>query len=191
MKKLLAENPLFIFALASEAANEFEGEDILYVGVGKVNATYQLTKRIGENKPSIIINLGSAGSNKFSRGSVVCCTRFIQRDMDATMIGCEKYETPYSNEAIILEYGFDISFLEKGICGTGDNFEVKHEASMYDVIDMEAYALAKVAQQEDIPFLCLKYISDGADNNAADDWNLTVHEAAKALRQTLNRIIQG
>lgn len=50
---------------------------------------------------------------------------------------------------------------------------------------MEAYALAHVAKQENIPFLCLKYISDGADGGAADDWNLQVHHAAKALRRVL------
>lgn len=190
MKELLKLNPLFVFALESEAANEFEEKQILYVGVGKVNAAYKLTKKIGEEKPSIIVNLGSAGSNKFDRESVVCCTQFIQRDMDASMIGCKKYETPFSNEKTILEYGFDVPFLEKGICGTGDNFEVGHKTDDYNVIDMEAYALARVAKEENIPFVCLKYISDGADDSAADEWEVMVHKAATALRNTLNIIEQ-
>jgi adenosylhomocysteine nucleosidase len=46
---------------------------------------------------------------------------------------------------------------------------------------MEAYALALIAKKEGIPFLCLKYISDGADNNAADDWTVLVHKAAVAF----------
>lgn len=190
IKKLLKQNPLFVFALESEAINEFEDKNVLFSGVGKVNATYQLTKRIGEYKPSIIVNLGSAGSSKFARESIVCCTQFIQRDMDATMIGCKKYATPFSSKEAVLQNGYDIPFLEKGICGTGDNFEVGHQTSDYDVIDMEAYALAYVAAQEDIPFLCLKYISDGADDSAAEEWDVMVHKAAKILREVLNKIEQ-
>lgn len=50
---------------------------------------------------------------------------------------------------------------------------------------MEAFALAKVAEQEQIDFLCLKYVSDGADGSAADDWTQEVKKASKALGQAL------
>jgi adenosylhomocysteine nucleosidase len=53
---------------------------------------------------------------------------------------------------------------------------------------MEAFALAKVAEQEGIDFLCLKYISDGADGNAADDWTLEVKKASIALRRALDKL---
>ena len=54
---------------------------------------------------------------------------------------------------------------------------------------MEAFALAKVAELEKIDFLCLKYISDGADGNAADDWTLEVKKASVALRRELDIIL--
>lgn len=191
IKDLLNQRPLFVFALESEADVEFVDKELLFVGVGKINTTYNLTKRIDIYKPSIIINLGSAGSNIFPRESVVCCTQFVQRDMNATMIGCKKYETPFSkNEEGTLNYGLEVDFLEKGICGTGDNFEVAHQTNDYNVIDMEAYALANVAKREGIPFLCLKYISDGADDSAGDDWEVMVHRAAKILRKVINKIEQ-
>ena len=50
---------------------------------------------------------------------------------------------------------------------------------------MEAYALAKVCKEENLPFLCLKYISDGADGNAVDDWLTEVKKAAIALKSVL------
>jgi len=75
--------------------------------------------------------------------------------------------------------------LQEGICGTGDNFEMAHSATGYNVVDMEAYALALVAMKENIPFLCLKYISDGADGNAAEDWTVQVHHAAVAFGKVL------
>ena len=40
-----------------------------------------------------------------------------------------------------------------------------------DVVDMEAYAIAKVCKLENIEFKCFKYISDNADDNANIDWN--------------------
>lgn len=186
----LFENPLFVFALEVEAAELFTEYHPMFVGVGKVNAAYHLTKRIAKSKPSIIINLGSAGSNAFPKGSVVCCTQFVQRDMDATGIGCAKYETPFSEVKAILEYGIMMEGLPLGICGTGDNFEVAHSVPVYNVIDMEAYSLAYIASQEQIPFLCLKYISDGADDSAADDWSTSVKNAAKALRSNIDDILK-
>ena len=50
---------------------------------------------------------------------------------------------------------------------------------------MEGYALALTAMKENIPFLCLKYISDGADGLAADDWQVNVHKASKAFKEVL------
>ncbi|NIG53039.1 nucleosidase [Chitinophaga sp. Cy-1792] len=188
LRELLAQNPLFVFALESEAKGEFDEVDALFAGIGKVNAGYHLTKRIVNNKPSIIVNLGSAGSNSFHRGEVVCCTRFIQRDMDVTPLGFAKYETPLANIPVVLEYGITAGHLPQGICGTGDNFEVGHTTDEYNVIDMEAWPLAWIAQQENIPFLCLKYISDGADGAAAEDWSEAVHLAAEALKKVIDEL---
>ncbi len=183
---LLHQRPLFVFALESEAAGEFETFSPLFVGIGKVNAAYHLAKRIAEEKPGIIINLGSAGSHQFKRGDVVCCTRFIQRDMDVRGLGFKKYETPLSGQPPVLEYGLSLPGLPAGTCGTGDSFEMEHTTDDYNVIDMEAYPLALIAMKEQIPFLCLKYISDGADGNAAEDWQVQVHHAATAFRKIIS-----
>jgi adenosylhomocysteine nucleosidase len=77
------ENILFSFALESEAADVFEGQNVVFTGIGKVNAAYELTKVIHQQKPALIVNLGTAGSNYFAKGEVICCTKFVQRDMDA------------------------------------------------------------------------------------------------------------
>ena len=62
---------------------------------------------------------------------------------------------------------------------------MEHINDEYNVVEMEAYALAKVAMMENLPFLSLKYISDGADGNADDDWSLQVKKAAVALKQAV------
>lgn len=180
------EDVLFSFALAAEAAEVFESHHTLITGIGKVNAAYELTKAIQIKRPAVIVNLGSAGSNFFKRGEVVCCTKFIQRDMDVRGLGYAQYETPLSGVPPLVEYGLTMEGLNVGICGTGDNFEMGHSSSAYNVVDMEAYAIALIAMKEKIPFLCLKYISDGADDNAADEWLVQVHKAAVAYGELLH-----
>lgn len=180
-----AENAVFCFALASEAAEVFTGHRVLITGIGKVNAAYELTKFIYTRKPDLIVNLGSAGSSSFPKGSVVCCTQFIQRDMDVRGLGYELYETPLSDMPVVLKYGLAMEGLPEAVCGTGDNFEMGHAATVYNVVDMEAYALAMITMKENIPFLCLKYISDGADGDAAEDWTVQVHKAAVAYGNIL------
>ncbi|RXK60559.1 nucleosidase [Lacibacter luteus] len=183
--QLPLKDALFVFALESEAAEEFTDCNTLITGIGKVSAAYALTKNIAQHKPAMIINLGSAGSNIFSKGEIVCCTTFIQRDMDVRGLGFQLYETPLSGIDPLLQYGLQINGLPQGICGTGDSFEMNHAVTDYTVVEMEAYPLALIAQKENIPFLCLKYISDGADGSAADDWNELVHKAAVAFRKLL------
>ena len=180
-----SEEVLFSFALASEAAEVFEDYHTLITGIGKVNAAYELSKAIQYKRPLLIVNLGSAGSNYFQKGDVVCCTQFVQRDMDVRGLGYAKYETPLSGLPPVLKYGLTIDGLPESVCGTGDTFEMAHAATVYNVIDMEAYALAMIAMKENIPFLCLKYISDGADDNAAEDWTARVHKAAVAYGDIL------
>lgn len=189
LKELLTQNPLYVFALESEATHEFEDIKPLFVGIGKLNAMYHLVKAIDKQRPGIIINLGSAGSLEHKRGEVVCCTGFVQRDMDVTALGFKKYETPFAVHDPVLLNGIKVNGLLEGLCGTGDSFVINHNTTDYNVIDMEAYPLAWVAMQEQIPFLCLKYISDGADGAAAEDWPQMVKHAAAALKKALEGLL--
>lgn len=177
MKKILT-----VFALKMEAQNLFDNENVIYTGVGKVNAAYGLCKSIFNERPDLVINLGSAGSNVFKAGSLVSCSKFIQRDMDAVPLGFEKWVTPFDEEKASLEYGEHfIDSLPQAICGTGDNFDTSGAKEIYNIVDMEAYALAKICKLEKIPFVSVKYISDGADGKAAVDWNEVVALSAVKL----------
>ena len=55
-----------------------------------------------------------------------------------------------------------------------------------DVVDMEAYAIAKVCKMENIEFKCFKYISDNADKNADNDWNKNLAKGASAFASLIN-----
>ena len=172
-----------------EAHGEFDDHAKLFTGVGKVNAGYTLMKYLRNNTPpDVIINLGTAGSAIFNAGELVQCKRFIQRDMDVTPLGFEKYQTPFSDIPPILKTDGPDTDLPTATCGTGDHFDTAHTGDDYDVVDMEAYALALIAKEENIPFLCLKYISDGADGSAHEDWDKSLEAGAKALKATLEKI---
>lgn len=176
---------LFVFALEAEAGNMFTGMNTLFTGIGKVNAAVALTKAIAQQRPKLIVNLGSAGSQRHGKGEVVCCTRFVQRDMDVTPLGFARYQTPLSDTPVILEHGHVIAGLPLETCGSGDSFEINHGDAPYDVVDMEAYVFALIARSEGIPFVCLKYVSDDAGSDAADDWAVQVHLAAEAFKRVL------
>lgn len=185
MDRFPLNDTLFVFALDAEAGDHFNGVNKLVTGIGKVNAAFGLTKAIYQMRPKLIVNLGSAGSNHFNRGELICCTSFVQRDMDVRGLGFALYETPFSGMPTVLDHGLKFEGIPEGICGTGDSFEMNHATTAYNLVDMEAFPLAMIAHKEDIPFLCLKYISDGANGAAPEDWSAHVHRAAAAFNELL------
>ena len=170
-------NKLFIAAIKEETT----GLDYFnHIGVGKINATYNTLRLINAHKPKIIINYGTAGAINTELKGIVECTKFYQRDMDVRGLDFELGETPFDKikEIIISENGYS--------CGTGDNF-VNHEIDMkVDLVDMEAYAIAKVCKLEQIDFRCFKYVSDNADKNANIEWNENLVLGADAFSKFIN-----
>ena len=174
---------LIVMALESECQGYFAKENVIYTGVGKTNASYALMKAINKKKPKLVLNLGSAGSAVFNKGELINCTEFIQRDMDVRGLGFEQYVTPFDKmDEQVLKYGNVFEGLKKGICGSGDNFDTSsNKTAAYNLVDMEAYALAKICKLQKIPFTCVKYITDGADGGAGEDWSKALNAAAKKL----------
>ena len=173
--------------IVSALQQEVEGlSKVLLTGVGKVNATMVLTDFITRLNPEVeqIINYGTAAkcSRKVEVGKIYEIRKFVQRDMDATQLGFEKYETPFGKNMI--DTGLSNSSFGRDdlICGTGDNFwEGDHQFTVeYDVADMEAYALASVCEKYNIPFRCFKYISD--DGNP-DQWEENCKKGVELFKQ--------
>ena len=182
-----------------EELNDFEpfSDDpvweVLYTGVGKVNATGQLTERLYRSHlhylpemPKLVINYGTAGSRKIKKKTLVDCTKFIQRDMDVTGLGFMRGQTPFEdNIPIILDYDH-VEFNPIGrraTCGSGDNF-VEDRTNYYgEVVDMEAYALAKVCYHYNVPFISFKYITDGADEQAHEDWEANLADGIVVFKE--------
>lgn len=188
---------LVVIALRVESSGVFEaaGVPVLYCGVGKVNAAIALTKELsrysqqGEEMP-LVVNFGSAGSRCFAPGTLVSCQEFVQRDMDVSGLGFPLGVTPYDEAPASLVYEPVFTHLPAAVCGSGDSFATVDIEVDCAVIDMEAYALAKVCWHENAGFACVKYVTDGADHTAADDWQRNVHVAAEEFLQ-LFRSLSG
>ena len=194
---------LIVCALKEETQNKLDGYDVLYTGVGKVNATYSLTNRLLKNRvkvrdkyfglPKLVINYGSAGSKDIPIHTLVDCVRFAQRDMDATPLGCFKGETPFDNYTppSVIDFETINPIGKKYVCGTGDNFvqDVSNEMSMIDVFDMEAYALAKVCFNMNVDFISFKYITDNVNEKSADDWEKNCSKGIDEFKKILKEIV--
>ena len=165
-------NKLFLAAIKDETIGL---EYFNYTGVGKINATYNTLRLISIHRPKIVINYGTAGALNSQLKGIVECTKFFQRDMDVRGLDLKLGETPFdkTKEIIISNDGYS--------CGTGDSFVNKKIDMNVDVVDMEAYAIAKVCKLENINFRCFKYISDNADENSSNDWNQNLKLGAKAF----------
>jgi adenosylhomocysteine nucleosidase len=175
------DNILIVCGLEQETQGQLDDWNVLYTGVGKINATYKLTELFGtyHSRPAVrrnhplVINYGTAGSRELPVGELVDCTRFIQRDMDCTGFGILKGQTPFEDTEIILDSNSEFNPIGKHyVCGTGDNFvdNIEDEIEYVDVFDMEAYALAKVCSYYYVPFISFKYITDNADEHSPKDW---------------------
>ena len=200
---------LIVCALEQETQGQLDDWNVLYTGVGKINATYKLTELFGtyHSRPAIrrnyevVVNYGTAGSRGLPIGELVDCTRFIQRDMDATQFGFFKGQTPFEDSEIVLDFRnkpFNIDYSREDhintikkhlVCGSGDNFvdNVESEIEMIDVFDMEAYALAKVCSYYHVPFISFKYITDNANEHSVGDWK---DNLGKGINEFKERILE-
>lgn len=181
----MTDSVLIVMALEVEAQGRFAEEPVLFTGIGKVNAAHRLTRRLLEERAAgrkpIVVNFGTAGSRSYPTGSVVACRRFVQRDMDVRELGFAIGVTPFEDMPHELNFEPIFPQLPHGVCATADRFETLDHAPEWEVIDMEAYALAKVCALEGVTFGCAKFITDGADSNASNDWQTNLPRAADAF----------
>ena len=154
---------------------------LIYSGIGKVNASYKTSLLINDFHPDHIINLGSAGctNSNVALFDINIADKCQYGDVDVT---CDpKYainQIPYEPKWFFNDLQM-INFLTKllseknmhVICKTAitvDSFVTKnnvhlfHELANHEVgsVDMESCAIAQVCHHHQIPYNCIKIISD-------------------------------
>ena len=186
---------IIIMALEAEAPNMAKWDNVFFTGVGKVNAAITTAKLL-ERYPDVenVFNFGTAGGITPELSGVQKIGNFVQRDMQCCPFGVEEGQTPFE---VYTKLVFDY---EAKTCSTGDNFVTDSNLSISaDVVDMEAYAIAKAVLVADcergdtdeadyIMFHCYKYISDEADESSKDDWHENVANGEEHYINIYNQI---
>ena len=169
-----------------------EGVEVIYTGVGKVNAASAATLALLVLRPSLVINYGTAGKIAHIHNGLVEVADVVQRDM-AAMPLAPRGRTPFSPDLDRLSSGFGTV-----VCGTGDSFVTAVDPWLVenniDIVDMELFAIAHVCQRHGVPWRAFKFITDAADDNAADHWNENVANGEDLFWDvlgTLNRSVNA
>jgi adenosylhomocysteine nucleosidase len=180
MKKLL------VVALEKELPRDYVPDDynIIYTGIGKVNAAIVLTKALTSNPfYDVVINYGTAGAtDQDVSGELLDVGWVMERDMDLTVLGLPKYVVRHDQKPMIATSNLDTEI----VCGTGDSFD--RPQLPYHIVDMEAYALAKVCKKFGIIFKCYKYISDTDDDeDPGEAWKENVSKGAEKFLKVITK----
>ncbi len=113
--------------------------------------------------------------------------------MKATALGFALGQTPFETE-IHLQNGMTIPGLQQATCYiyTGDSLVTEQHVTLsLDVIVREAYALAKTCLHKNTEFVAPKFITAGADGQAADNWTEAVTLAALHLELVLETTLHS
>jgi adenosylhomocysteine nucleosidase len=188
--------PLIVMALPQESRGLLEaaGADVLYTGVGKINAAAALARRLAEirmqRRPQpLVVNLGTAGSRTLLAHTLATCNRFVQRDMDVSGLGFAPGVTPFDEAPPVIEFPPVLAHLPQRMCSTADSFATHLHAVSGDVVDMEAFALARVCLHERARFACVKFVTDGADGDSAAHWEAALDAAAHAFERVYRELL--
>lgn len=166
------------------------GAHLIHCGVGKINAALAAREAIHDFRPRLVVNYGTAGAVHPGAHGLLRVARVIQRDMDAEPLA-PRGVTPFATVPMEIASG------EAGVCcATGDNFVRAPDAWLNaqgaDVVDMELFAIAEVCRRAGIPWWACKFVTDGADESAADDWSVRVSHGEPlflaALAERLRRV---
>lgn len=155
-------------------------------GIGKVNAAVG-TALLAE-ECDILINAGlSGGFGNVGKYDIVVGTEFVEHDFDLTGIGYKLSQKPGQTGRLKADETLNDSIKERypkvkfGVFATGDSFV--NSGAKHDLIekefrpiacDMESAACAYTANLFGVPFVSIRMISDGADDNSADTYSDTL-----------------
>lgn len=170
-------NDIILLAMPEEAPNFVGKSNVFFTGVGKVNAAIVTATLIEKYKPTRVFNFGTAGGINLEHGKIYKCTHFSQRDviLGGCIVGPQADEL--HKPIVVGNNGFHVS--------TGDNFVTDTYNIFADLVDMEAFAIAKACQIAGVEFECYKYVSDMADENAAEHFVDSVHKGEEHYKNIL------
>lgn len=185
---------------------------LLRSGIGKVNAAMSTTLLLEVFKPDVVINTGSAGGfhPDLNVGDVVISSEVRHHDVDVTVFGYEYGQVPQLPAAFIADEKLveiaekaatEISDIQvvKGLIATGDSFMndptrvefVRGKFKDLQAVEMEAAAIAQVAQQFNTPFVIIRSLSDIAGKESNISFEQYLEKAAVNSANLVMKIVKA
>jgi adenosylhomocysteine nucleosidase len=173
--------PLVVVALRQEATH-LAGVDVLLTGIGKVAAAIAVARAIAEQRPTRVLNVGTAGALREGLEGIHRIGRVIEHDVDHAALG------RLIGQALPGEVVLDPAL--PTVLATGDAFV--SDAAVRDrlaerahLVDMEGYAVARACAEAAVACELVKVVSDTADETAGHTWQ----EQADALARTIALVV--
>lgn len=183
-------------------------------GVGKVNAAICAQMLIDRYQPSAVAFSGVAGGlvRNMAVGDIVIASHLIQFDVDLTAFGRRHGELPDANRQIesdpalvrIAGDAFDRAFPDAaeapgmmiGTVVSGDKFIKDSETLRWlqrefaaVATEMEGAALGYTCALNDVPFVVIRGISDGAGESAVGDFQENLHKVCQNSYRILEEFV--
>ncbi len=166
----------------------------LITGVGPVEAAGGVAQALAtlqaENAlPDLIVSLGSAGSRTLEHACVYRVTEVSYRDMDASVLGFPKGETPFPRIPAVLPLAEGPAALPTARLATGASVVsgAGYDAIDADMVDMETFAVVRAAARFGVPVIGLRGVSDGrADLSRLEHWTDALAEIDLRLAEALD-----
>lgn len=188
---------LFVMAAEAEYGPHLRARFTpLMTGVGPVEAGVVVSAALSRlsaagNFPDLVVSLGSAGSRTLEQTAVYQVASVPYRDMDASVLGVEKGQTPFLDLPAVVDIPHRIPGLPAAALSTGANIisGSAYDGVAADMVDMETFAVLRACQFFSVPLLGLRGISDGAaDLKQVGDWTEYLHIIDERLANAVDRL---
>jgi nucleoside phosphorylase len=150
-------------------------------GLGKTAAAVATTRALLEERPSVVLNVGSAGALRDGLSGTFEVGTVINHDISADAVRALGYDP-----RDVLRVGDSDIVLASGDVFVSDVTVRARLAQRAHLVDMEGYAVAYAAQSLGVPVRLVKHVSDNADASALE-WTDRVAQSARAVGEWLAR----
>jgi adenosylhomocysteine nucleosidase len=152
----------------------------LITGLGKTAAAVATTLAILEERPTHVVNIGSAGSLRDGLTGLFEVGAVLNHDINGDIVRTLGYD-PHDR----LQVGESDVVLASGDLFVTDPAVRARLAERAHLVDMEAYGVVYAAQRLGLPVTVVKHVSDNADESALD-WVDVVSISARAVGDWLD-----
>jgi adenosylhomocysteine nucleosidase len=183
---------LFVMAARAEYGPALQSRITpLITGVGPVEAAVVTAAALATTPVDLVVSLGSAGSARLDHCGLYQATEVAYRDMDASVLGFPRGETPFLGLPARLPLPLRLPGIPEATLSTGANIVsgAAYGAIAQDMVDMETWAVARACMTRGRPLIALRGISDGqADLTGLHDWTAYLHLIDAKLAEAVDLI---